>query len=280
MPPPRHVEPQRPARMPGPPAACTSTPPDSVNNMDPNNDKKTTSKATMTAMLKQLRDESRKEVTVTAGLVWGAVAMAFSAGTIYGGLVAHMASLVESTVVGGAIALIAAAYFVHQHRAKKNPTKPRANDAAVSPVIAVILMVAITVVLAAVVYVWVSGFGNAAGTGPAGSLSLASADTIDASAHPGDYVKAYTVTSASPGLRYSQLSLRVNGTAYAFDVDACDPDAAAVWTACAGTTQRAASDVLMAGDTLRLRADDSPAGTQLQVVDANANSVIATMTIG
>jgi flagellin-like protein len=39
----------------------------------------------------------------------------------------------------------------------------RKDDKAVSPVIAVILMVAITVVLAGVLYVWVSGFGTTGG---------------------------------------------------------------------------------------------------------------------
>lgn len=39
-------------------------------------------------------------------------------------------------------------------------TQLKKRDDAVSPVIAVILMVAITVVLAATVYVWVSGFGG------------------------------------------------------------------------------------------------------------------------
>ena len=39
----------------------------------------------------------------------------------------------------------------------------RKDDEAVSPVIAVILMVAITVVLAGVLYVWVSGFGTTGG---------------------------------------------------------------------------------------------------------------------
>ena len=34
----------------------------------------------------------------------------------------------------------------------------------VSPIIAVILMVAITVVLAATIYVWVSGFGGGSGS--------------------------------------------------------------------------------------------------------------------
>ena len=42
---------------------------------------------------------------------------------------------------------------------KANQKFLRDDDDAVSPVIAVILMVAITVVLAATVYVWVSGFG-------------------------------------------------------------------------------------------------------------------------
>ena len=41
----------------------------------------------------------------------------------------------------------------------------RKDDEAVSPVIAVILMVAITVVLAGVLYVWVSGFGTGGSTG-------------------------------------------------------------------------------------------------------------------
>ena len=41
----------------------------------------------------------------------------------------------------------------------------RKDDEAVSPVIAVILMVAITVVLAGVLYVWVSGFGGGGTTG-------------------------------------------------------------------------------------------------------------------
>lgn len=43
---------------------------------------------------------------------------------------------------------------------KANKFAIEQDDQAVSPVIAVILMVAITVVLAATVYVWVSGFGT------------------------------------------------------------------------------------------------------------------------
>ena len=51
------------------------------------------------------------------------------------------------------------------------------DDEAVSPVIAVILMVAITVVLAATVYVWVSGFG-ANSSQPARSVALSSSSRM------------------------------------------------------------------------------------------------------
>jgi len=51
------------------------------------------------------------------------------------------------------------------------------NDEAVSPVIAVILMVAITVVLAATVYVWVSGFASE-GDGPEQASATAEGATV------------------------------------------------------------------------------------------------------
>ena len=47
------------------------------------------------------------------------------------------------------------------------------DEEAVSPVIAVILMVAITVVMAAVLYAWVSGWGIQPKTTPTGSMSAA-----------------------------------------------------------------------------------------------------------
>lgn len=49
--------------------------------------------------------------------------------------------------------------------------KTRRDEDAVSPVIATILMVAITVVLAAVLYVMVIGFGGTTGTAPAGNFN-------------------------------------------------------------------------------------------------------------
>ncbi len=51
------------------------------------------------------------------------------------------------------------------------------NEEAVSPVIAVILMVAITVVMAAVLYAWVSGWGLQPKNSPTGSM-MASEDGL------------------------------------------------------------------------------------------------------
>ncbi|WP_455392812.1 archaellin/type IV pilin N-terminal domain-containing protein [[Eubacterium] cellulosolvens] len=62
----------------------------------------------------------------------------------------------------------------------------RKDDEAVSPVIAVILMVAITVVLAGVLYVWVSGFGT---TGGGGTVKITATKT--------EKTTAYVVSIAS-----------------------------------------------------------------------------------
>lgn len=78
------------------------------------------------------------------------------------------------------------------------------NNKAVSPVIATILMVAITVVLAAVLYVMVMGFGGGDDNqAPSGVLGNAQAVT-------GGY--NITVISMSPETDVTDLSYRVNAT--------------------------------------------------------------------
>lgn len=151
--------------------------------------------------------------------------------------------------------------------------KLRRNDSAVSPVIAVILMVAITVVLAATVYVWVSGFG-AQGAQPAKALSLQSAGTLSS----GD--KTYTVASGTSGMRYGDLTMTVEGATYALAHGAsCGADIGnATYYACRGATQLHAQDVVQAGDVVRLGTVSS--GQTLRVLDSQANSVIITLTIG
>ena len=165
----------------------------------------------------------------------------------------------------------------------------RDGDEAVSPVIAVILMVAITVVLAATVYVWVSGFGSSNST-PAKTISLASAGTItmgdyeDVDAAADDAQKSYTITAGTAGMRYSDLTLTVNGVALTFGTDAdctADDDDGGTWFACAGATTRASTAAIAAGDELTIVVLESTlSGATLRLLDTQANSVIYTLAIG
>ena len=145
------------------------------------------------------------------------------------------------------------------------------RDDAVSPVIAVILMVAITVVLAATVYIWVSSFSGSSGSATH-SLSLVSNGPESAA-----FERAYTVSSASPGLRYQDLALTVDGTAYPL-IRSADP-ADGQWAAAAGSTTRASTDVVLAGDTWRIDGAASLVGKTLRVVDAGSNSLILSLTL-
>ncbi|HWH09401.1 MAG TPA: archaellin/type IV pilin N-terminal domain-containing protein [Candidatus Thermoplasmatota archaeon] len=153
------------------------------------------------------------------------------------------------------------------------------DEEAVSPVIAVILMVAITVVLAATVYVWVSGFGNNS-SAPAKSVALTSAGGItndcNGDATTGDYCKSYLIASASPGLKYSDMSLQLDGVAISFDGDGCDAvlGASNEWGACAGTADRTGAAVVSAGETLKVGSTASLSGKTLRIVDPNSNSLI------
>lgn len=150
------------------------------------------------------------------------------------------------------------------------------NDEAVSPVIAVILMVAITVVLAATVYVWVSGFGGSSGT-PAKTISLSSASALNSGE------KAFAVASATSGMKWSDVTVTINGVSRALDTTAaaCDatPSAAAsTYLACSGTTEEATTDTINAGDMVYLSGLNS--GDTLRILDAQANSVIYTLAVG
>jgi flagellin-like protein len=121
------------------------------------------------------------------------------------------------------------------------------DDEAVSPVIAVILMVAITVVLAAVVYMWVSGFTG--GQQQAGTMSL----TMDS--HGAGYYNL-TVVSASPSLKWDDVRVTMDGTP-------------ATFTALTGSVN--------AGDTLRLTG--YPDGGVLRLIQTSSNTILVTMTL-
>jgi flagellin-like protein len=161
----------------------------------------------------------------------------------------------------------------------------RTEDDAVSPVIAVILMVAITVVLAATVYVWVSGFGSQS-SNPSKSLALSSAGAIDSTTYTPDFLKKYTVASATSGMRYQDITLTIEGVTAAFDTTSCsalDNPASATagsWGGCAGATDRIATSTVAAGDQINIRFDSTEAGKTLRILDASANSVIVTLVMG
>jgi archaeal type IV pilus assembly protein PilA len=95
----------------------------------------------------------------------------------------------------------------HRWRTKnmKKIWKIRKDSKAVSPVIATILMVAITVVLAAVLYVMVMGFGGGEAQTPTGSFT--SAEKHNATTY---YL---FVGAISPTTNWDECKLSVDGTA-------------------------------------------------------------------
>ena len=149
------------------------------------------------------------------------------------------------------------------------------DDDAVSPVIAVILMVAITVVLAATVYVWVSGFGSQSSQ-PAKSVALTSSGVLS------NGWKNYTIASATSGMKYSDLTFTVNGATKTQDTTftTCTVLAAASnFGACqGGSPVTNSATVVGAGDQISLKGLTS--GDTLRILDAQANSVMLTLTIG
>lgn len=151
--------------------------------------------------------------------------------------------------------------------------KFRSDEDAVSPVIAVILMVAITVVLSATVYVWVSGFsGNH--NQPAHAVTLISdAPLLDGA-------KSFTVAASSSDLAYRDLTITRNGATLLFAEAGAAPDACRDGTQalCRGETVLSAASLVKAGD--RVQITGAAAGDVLRVIDVEANTVLYTVTIG
>lgn len=147
--------------------------------------------------------------------------------------------------------------------------KFRSEDDAVSPVIAVILMVAITVVLSATVYVWVSGFG-ARTTQPARAVNLVSDGPL------ANGFRNYTLSSADSSLRYGDVAFTLDGATLNV-TGTCAAPAAGNVTLCRGTTPLNATFVASAGDRVMISA---AAGQTFRVIDLQANSVLFTGVVG
>ncbi len=89
----------------------------------------------------------------------------------------------------------------------------RLKDSGVSPVIATILMVAITVVLAAVLYVMVSGFTHSPGTANSAGLNEATVAT------PTGVQAAWNISVSSVStnnIPLTSLKIVVNGTTFSY----------------------------------------------------------------
>lgn len=160
--------------------------------------------------------------------------------------------------------------------------RTRMRDAAVSPVVATILMVAITVVLAATAYSWTSSLGTR-GAGAPASVALVSDGSLAAPAAHNPQ-KAYSVTATSPGLRWSNLALQLDGATATYvpalrsggapDLDAwCVLDGAGACEASA-----VAAGLVEAGDRVMLE-DAGLANAKLRIVDPAANTVVYTLTV-
>jgi flagellin-like protein len=155
--------------------------------------------------------------------------------------------------------------------AKANQTLKQ-NDEAVSPVIGVILMVAITVVLAAVVFVLVSNLGKTSNTAPTFVVSR------------DDATDRLSVTSADSDADWNRLSIKSNSTAHSLPhfqlngVTNGTSTATPKLITVAGEEITANADAMSAGEFLHFCSDASPTNNDFTftLVDTAANSVIGT----
>lgn len=115
------------------------------------------------------------------------------------------------------------------------------------------------------------GGGGSTYTGPQKSISLASTGALS------DGVKRWTVASATPGMTWGDIAFSVNGVHRPLGDDASCRGSFEV-VACSGQQPRASGDVVRAGDLVSIGALSS--GDTLRVLDAAANTVMLTLTVG
>jgi len=127
----------------------------------------------------------------------------------------------------------------------------------VSPIIAVILMVAITVVLAATIYVWVSGFGGGGG-GSNIALSLRQVG------HTGTSVE-YEVQSVSGNPGWNDLEATIGGVGCSFST----PGSATL------------DDEINAGDNINITGytGSTIVGSEVTISDTDSGSIIFSATV-
>lgn len=155
---------------------------------------------------------------------------------------------------------------------RRKSLKVTAEDEAVSPVIAVILMVAITVVLAAVVYVWVSGF-SVDSNGGARSISVTTQPTANNNA-------TFIVTSASASLRWSEVQATLGGSTLQYANLTASAAGANRWCIsyngiCAATQP---TGTVNAGDIIIVQNTGTLSGASFALIDTKANALMLQLT--
>lgn len=152
----------------------------------------------------------------------------------------------------------------------------RGDDAGVSDTLGVVLMVAVSVAMAAGMYVWAFGFGTP-GSAPA-ALGLTSSSGISQAG-----TKTFTVSSAQSDVLWNDLLLKVDGEPLSYD-DALAGGrkfcVATAGTACVpAATWHAAATPVRAGQTLYVH-DSDLVGRSLQLVDAGAGVLVVSAPLG
>ena len=147
------------------------------------------------------------------------------------------------------------------------------NEEAVSPVIATILMVAITVVLAAVLYVMVIGMGGSSNVAVSGNWTdLAKVDSTHATLKFGTFTK---------DLKWTDIKITVaNGTTSGTMTFDANPPTAITVTGTAFTavaTDLGANSLINVGDYITLTFPGTARGEYtVTIVDTNGNEVTMT----
>lgn len=148
----------------------------------------------------------------------------------------------------------------------------KAQDRAVSPVIASIMLVAIAVVLSVVVYAWAA---RAPGGEAPESLALTQASATSADE------RSFGVASASPTLRWGDMQPLLSGTLLTYDGNLASD---ATWCretpdgVCLTSAQHDPGALVQAGQRIRVH-DSSLAGKTLQIRDPAANALLASVAL-
>lgn len=89
-------------------------------------------------------------------------------------------------------------------------------------------------------------------------------------------VKAYTVSSASPGFYWGDLTVTLDGSTIFQDTEACADPVGPFWVACSDGTVEESYDTIDSGDGFRIAARS---GQTLRFIDANTNSVVMSLMV-